>query len=268
MSTRQNKIFRRIFLAIFVFFVISTLDFAWVKITYHVDKTIHQSTPYPEFIQKFNAFTVTNPCTVTIEYNLSSQPEDVQQYGIQCYYPNNGCPDDGYVKYQGHCYPSDITENRTKLAFSGLWLTTNGNLCGIILYTAEHTPEGDYHITGTITLTRKISPLTIHPTLKITVTRPDENTSWQLGKPGNVIWEKSGEMGTQVKIELYDYNGNYVRTLVPSTSNDGNHSFIVPKNIRRGMYKIRIATIDNAVHGDSKLFGIGVVPIHRLKKNK
>lgn len=91
----------------------------------------------------------------------------------------------------------------------------------------------------------------------ITITAPAAGTSWCRGQVVNINWNKSGSMASQVKIRLFDSAVTaIVMPIVDSTPNDGSYTWTVPASVSPGNYVIRVRTVDNAVMGDSDVFGI------------
>jgi hypothetical protein len=81
------------------------------------------------------------------------------------------------------------------------------------------------------------------PTAGITVTSPNGGESWNRGTTHTITWDKVGDMGANVKIELL--KGTSASTIKSSTANSGSYSWTISsKQSLANNYKIRITTIN------------------------
>lgn len=90
------------------------------------------------------------------------------------------------------------------------------------------------------------------------VTSPNGGESWQQGTDYSIQWTSNGNVGSNVKIELYK-GGNFVSTIENSTSNDGLRHWVVPDTLATGSdYKIKIISTSNSYFYDysNKYFSI------------
>ena len=85
----------------------------------------------------------------------------------------------------------------------------------------------------------------------ITVASPNSGESWKHGTTHTISWTKTGNPGTNVKIELINA-GVLSRTITLSTSNDGSYSWAIPATQTPGTnYKIRITSTGISAYNDS-----------------
>ncbi len=97
----------------------------------------------------------------------------------------------------------------------------------------------------------------------ITVTKPDQNSDWEIGQSYLITWTKSGEMHNTVKIELYKGLQTLVLTITASTPNDGSYYWQIPQTVNPDSYHIRVTTIDGEVTGVSAVFRISAPVINK-----
>lgn len=91
----------------------------------------------------------------------------------------------------------------------------------------------------------------------ITVVNPKAGQIWSKDKINIITWTKSGTMNTEVKIRLFDVQGqNNIKDIVDATSNDGQYDipagFFI--DVPEGQYTVRVRTVDNQVMGNSAAF--------------
>jgi hypothetical protein len=80
----------------------------------------------------------------------------------------------------------------------------------------------------------------------ITVTSPNSGVSWTRGSSHIINWSSSGDVGTNVKMEVLKA-GVVVQTLSSSTPNDGTYSWTISTGLITGSdYRIRITSTTNA----------------------
>jgi len=90
----------------------------------------------------------------------------------------------------------------------------------------------------------------------IIITKPDQNSNWEIGQSYFIAWTKSGPMQDTVKIDLYKGLNTYVSTISPSTPNDGSYHWQVPQSVTPNHYHIRIRTVNGRVSAVSAVFKI------------
>lgn len=97
------------------------------------------------------------------------------------------------------------------------------------------------------------------PAATITVTNPPSpNATWQHAKTYPIIWQKTGTLQTDLKIDLLNASGNAIVTNlysnVSKTANSKN--WTPPISIPHGPYRIKVSTTDGQVSGKSAQFSI------------
>lgn len=106
----------------------------------------------------------------------------------------------------------------------------------------------------------------------ITVQNPRTGTVWTIGKRVSIAWETTGLKMEYVQIMLFPVNraglnappAENVRTkrivISAKTRNRGSFSWIVPRIMKPGNYRLIVANLDNTVQGKSPLFKIRDFP--------
>jgi len=82
----------------------------------------------------------------------------------------------------------------------------------------------------------------------ITVTSPNGGETWEMGTTYDITWDDN--ISENVKIELYE-SGSFYRTIVSSTSSDGNYSWSIPTDLRESSsYEVKITSTSNSSVND------------------
>ncbi|MBI2432889.1 MAG: hypothetical protein HYV26_08465 [Candidatus Hydrogenedentes bacterium] len=85
----------------------------------------------------------------------------------------------------------------------------------------------------------------------LTVVYPNGGENWQQGSTYTVQWTSSGNVGSQVKVEVRK-GGNLIDTYGESTPNDGSMNLTVPTSYGTGSnYRVRVVSITNSSIADS-----------------
>ncbi len=95
------------------------------------------------------------------------------------------------------------------------------------------------------------------PTGTIVVTVPAEGAAWKRGSTHTIKWTTSGDVGTNVTIDLLD-NGNFTSVIANSVpaSSDG-HSWKIPKSGGTGdNYQVDVGSLSSEINGVSGYFCI------------
>ena len=84
----------------------------------------------------------------------------------------------------------------------------------------------------------------------ITVLSPNGGEIWELGTSHDITWNYSGNVGSNVKIELY--NGRAIsRTITKSTSTDGSYNWLIPVDETiDSNYRIKVTSTTNSSYYD------------------
>ncbi len=91
----------------------------------------------------------------------------------------------------------------------------------------------------------------------ITVTSPNSSSQWFHGNTYTITWDRTGTMGSSVKLRLQQ-NGANIVTITNSTPNDGSYSWTVPVSVPSASnYVIMVKTTDNLVFDISDEFYVG-----------
>ena len=93
------------------------------------------------------------------------------------------------------------------------------------------------------------------PPPEITITSPHLEDKWKQGNTYTIVWTKTGNMNSYVKIRLYQ-GSTKILGITDKTENDGSYQWTVPSSVTNGQYTIRVKTIDNKVYDDSDTFTI------------
>jgi hypothetical protein len=97
---------------------------------------------------------------------------------------------------------------------------------------------------------------TVYAPGAITVTQPRHISVVDAGSPFIIRWDKSGDMGSRVRIDLYQ-EGRKIETIDGSTNNDGEYSWNVPLKYSGSLFKVVVETLDMVpVRGQSETFKI------------
>jgi hypothetical protein len=79
----------------------------------------------------------------------------------------------------------------------------------------------------------------------ITVTSPNGGESWHRGTSQNITWDSVGDVGPDVRIELYK-GGSLNLKIISSTANNGSYNWSIPSDQTIDSdYKIKIASASN-----------------------
>ncbi len=91
----------------------------------------------------------------------------------------------------------------------------------------------------------------------ITVKKPNSQNTWIKGNTYKIVWSKSGNMDSQVKITLYkpDHK-SLIYIIAKPTPNNGSFLWTIPNSIPSGKYLVRVKTMDNSVYDDGEVFKI------------
>ncbi|PWB56920.1 MAG: hypothetical protein C3F06_00055 [Candidatus Methanoperedenaceae archaeon] len=85
----------------------------------------------------------------------------------------------------------------------------------------------------------------------ITIVSPNGGENWVRGTTYTIKWNRTGSIGTRVKIELFR-GSTLSRTISSSTSNDGTYSWTIPSSQKLDSnYKIRITSRGNPSYTDT-----------------
>jgi hypothetical protein len=98
----------------------------------------------------------------------------------------------------------------------------------------------------------------------ITVTQPTTGVTWNSGGTYTITWTKTGQMDTNVKINLHQ-GSNHILTISDSAPNTGTFQWTVPTTLAAGTYQIRVRTLIGAVAGDSQPFTISKVQLVQVR---
>jgi len=84
----------------------------------------------------------------------------------------------------------------------------------------------------------------------LAVLTPNGYENWQRGTTKTITWKSYGNIGTNVKIDLYK-GEIFKQTIVASTLNDGSHPWTIPTGLSTGTdYKIKITSTSNSAYYD------------------
>jgi len=85
---------------------------------------------------------------------------------------------------------------------------------------------------------------------QITVLSPNGDESWEQGSQHKIRWVSNGNIGSNVKIELYK-GGSKDKTIKSSTSNDGSYTWDVSDSQKPELdYRIKITSTSNSSYSD------------------
>ena len=88
------------------------------------------------------------------------------------------------------------------------------------------------------------------PPPSIIVNSPNGGESWHRGTSHNITWDSVGNVGSDVRIELYK-DGSLNLKISSSTSNDGSYNWSIPSDQTIGSdYRIKITSTANSSHYD------------------
>ncbi len=111
------------------------------------------------------------------------------------------------------------------------------------------TPGNDYKVKITSTTNAAYTDISDNnftiPVPSITVVSPNASEKWMRGTTQTIKWNSSGSPRSYVKIELLK-GGNFSRTIIASTLNDGSHPWPILATQAPGTdYKVRITSTAN-----------------------
>jgi len=124
-------------------------------------------------------------------------------------------------------------------------------------------PQGQYTIMVRSSVDLQIQGFSAVFTIN-TCTQPQ--ASINVATPANVApgsnclinWTSTGDVGSEVRIILFNQFGNSpVQNIVNTTNNDGNYSWPVPGGFQAETYRIKVEKLDGTVSGMSGTFTIG-----------
>lgn len=96
----------------------------------------------------------------------------------------------------------------------------------------------------------------------ITVSNPNSESKWMIGKYCNITWTKLGAMNANVKIRLFNSTlTKKILDITNSTTNNGSYGWTIPKTVTAGDYIVRVKTVDDDVQDDSVIFSIIENPV-------
>ncbi len=91
----------------------------------------------------------------------------------------------------------------------------------------------------------------------ITVTAPTTGTKWLRGTNQIITWDKSGDLDSNVKINIFKNSISESNFVVQLTGpNSGSKSWAIPGTYEPGTYYIRVKEATGTVYGDSNAFEI------------
>jgi len=90
---------------------------------------------------------------------------------------------------------------------------------------------------------------------KIYVTAPTAGAVWVRGTTRAITWSKVGAQDSGVRILLYK-DGIKKLDIALSAPNSGSFDWAIPSSLARGLYTVRVRTLDGKVTGTSKAFTI------------
>jgi hypothetical protein len=90
---------------------------------------------------------------------------------------------------------------------------------------------------------------------KIYVTAPTAGAVWVRGTTRAITWSKVGTQDANVRILLYK-DGIKKLDIALSAPNNGVYDWAIPSSLARGLYTVRVRTLDGKVTGTSKAFTI------------
>jgi hypothetical protein len=90
-----------------------------------------------------------------------------------------------------------------------------------------------------------VTSLSTSGSSSIAIISPNGNENLVQGSTYSITWNSTGDIGTNVKIELYDFS-SFKSTIISSTANDGNYNWTIPSDLTVGSnYKVKISSISN-----------------------
>ncbi|MCK5221905.1 MAG: hypothetical protein KAR14_10025, partial [Candidatus Aminicenantes bacterium] len=171
----------------------------------------------------------------------------------------SGCTDTNFKinSFRNSTDPSNFIE---QLLTSGVnsknWTIPMGYASGnyvIRVKTADNACRGD---SGVFSITDPSSPGP-GTAASITVTSPTTGTKWAKGTTKTITWDKSGDLDSNVKINIFRNSileSNFVVQL--TGPNTGSKSWNIPSSYDPGTYYLRIKENVGTVQGDSRAFEI------------
>lgn len=191
------------------------------------------------------------PVKVSVSVAISGAPPEAC-YFLEQQAPDSGCPQN-YLKYRGHCYPTEPNRIPLEFAFDAQALAENGATRVFRPILRLSSPVGQYALSGEIRM-RFTRIIEAKPIRVIKVTSPAAGAAYVRGQGIPIAWTCMGEVGASVRIRLVPQAEPAAAVeIAASTANDGSHSWTATSGFP-GQVWIEVSSLDGKVVGKSGLF--------------
>lgn len=221
-------------------------------VVFHVNGT-YSAGPSDQFLADAVRVTIAFPVRVSVSVSISGAPPEARYY-LEQQAPDSGCPEN-YMKYRGHCYPTEPSQIPREYTFDAPALAENGATRVFRPLLRLHGSAGPYALSGEIRM-RFTRILAVIPSRGIKVTSPASGGAYVSGQGIPIAWTSMGEVGASVRIRLVpEVEPAAAVEIAASTQNDGSFSWTATSGFP-GQVRIEVSSLDGKVVGKSGLFTI------------
>jgi len=90
----------------------------------------------------------------------------------------------------------------------------------------------------------------------ITVNNPKQGETWYVGNIGNITWDFLGNIGTNVKIGLYQGSTKIIDIIPSVFASNKVFNWKIPSHVNAGNYQVKISSMDDKISSVSSVFSI------------
>jgi len=90
----------------------------------------------------------------------------------------------------------------------------------------------------------------------ITVNNPKQGETWYAGNIGNITWDFLGDIGSNVKIGLFQGSRKIIDIIPSVLANNKVFNWKIPSHINAGNYQVKISSMDDKISSASSVFSI------------
>jgi len=221
-------------------------------VVFHVNGT-YSASPADQYLADAARVTIAFPVKVSVSVSISGGPPE-SHYFLEQQAPDSGCPEN-YLKYQGHCYPTEPSRIPHEYTLDTQVLAENGAARVFRPLLRLQGSSGPYVLNGEIRM-RFTRIFEMKPIWIIKVTSPAGGAVYARNQSIPIAWISMGKGSASVKIRLVPQAepaaAFYITT---STENDGSYSWRAPSGYP-GQVWIEVGSLDGKVVGKSGLFVI------------
>ena len=221
-------------------------------LVFHVNGT-YSAGPSDQYLAAAASVSIAFPVKVSVSVSISGAPPEARYY-LEQQAPDSGCPEN-YMKYRGHCYPTEPGQIPCEYAFDAQALAENGATRVFRPLLRLSSPIGQYALSGEIRM-RFTRVFEMKPIRVIKVTSPASGAAYVREQGIPIAWACMGEVGASVRIRLVPQAEPAAAVeIAASTPNDGSHSWTATSGFP-GKVWIEVSSLDGKVVGKSGLFTI------------